>query len=122
MKHSPRQDEREKFIKELSEKMPRVIDANEGTLVILNSKAVLDTLAPVIRKAFPGKVLVQNEMGFKQLVHEHRSRIDRGHGNILMGLATVAEGLDLPGKYCYACDYHYYSVLGSNQSSRAGAR
>jgi ATP-dependent DNA helicase DinG len=100
MKHSPRQDEREKFIKELSEKMPRVIDPGEGTLVIFNSKAVLDTLAPVIRKAFPGKVLVQNEMGFKQLVHEHRARIDRGGGNILMGLATVSEGLDLPGNYC----------------------
>ena len=100
MKHSPRQDEREKFLKELSEKMPRVIERNEGTLVIFNSKSVLDTLTPIIRAAFPGQVLVQNEMGFKQLVQEHRARIDRGQGSILMGLATVAEGLDLPGNYC----------------------
>jgi ATP-dependent DNA helicase DinG len=100
MKHSPRQDEREKFLLELTEKMPRVIEADEGTLVIFNSKMVMDALTPVIRKAFPGQVLVQGEMGFRQLVQEHRSRLDRGHGNILMGLATVAEGLDLPGHYC----------------------
>lgn len=100
MKHSPRQDEREKFLNELSEKMPRVINPSEGTLVIFNSKSVLDTMTPVIRKAFPGQVLVQGDMGFRQLVHEHRMKIDKGQGSILMGLATVAEGLDLPGAYC----------------------
>ena len=31
---------------------------------------------------------------------EHCKAIDEGRGSLLVGVATMAEGLDLPGKYC----------------------
>ena len=31
---------------------------------------------------------------------QHKQRIDGGTGSILFGLASFAEGVDLPGNYC----------------------
>lgn len=100
MRHSPRQAERAGFETELLHKLPQVIDPKEGTLIICTSRKLLQLVVPVLRAKFPGRVLAQEEKSLKQLLEEHRAAIDRNEGSILIGLATVAEGLDLPGKYC----------------------
>jgi ATP-dependent DNA helicase DinG len=33
------------------------------------------------------------------LIQRHRSRVDAGEGSIIFGLASFAEGIDLPGEY-----------------------
>lgn len=100
MAHSPRQAEREQFEAELKDTLPRFIWAEEGTLVLFPSRKLMLRMLPVLKKAFPSQVLAQGDAGVKELVARHRTRIDEGHGSILCGLATMAEGLDLPGDYC----------------------
>lgn len=100
MKHSPRYEEKERFVQELTSLMPRFIDANEGTLVLFPSRSLMRQLLPSLRKTFGNAVLAQGDMGIKELISAHRARIDRKEGSILCGLATLAEGLDLPGAYC----------------------
>lgn len=100
MKHSPRQVERAKFEEELLHKLPQVINPDEGTLIICTSRKLMQILVPMLRSNFPGKVKAQDEKALKQLVDEHRADLDAGIGSILIGLATVAEGLDLPAHYC----------------------
>jgi ATP-dependent DNA helicase DinG len=100
MKYSPRQDEREKYIDELRLNMPANINASEGTLILFPSRSMMNALLPTLRTHFGSSVLAQGDLGIKELIHEHKERIDRGRGSILCGLATMAEGLDLPGAYC----------------------
>lgn len=100
MVHSPRQDEREGFIRELQQLIPTVIHPDEGTLLLFPSKQLMREALPELRRIYGDKVLSQFDLGIKPLIELHKQRIDEGEGSILCGLATLAEGLDLPGKYC----------------------
>lgn len=100
MVNSPKQKERKNFQLELLDILPRFIDEGEGTLVLFPSRYLLRLAIPVLRKHFGATVLSQEDMGIKGLISEHKQRIDNGRGSILCGLATLAEGLDLPGNYC----------------------
>ncbi|MBC8737252.1 hypothetical protein F6X40_10575 [Paraburkholderia sp. UCT31] len=100
MKNTPARGTRDEYIKELQTAMPSEINPGEGTLIVFTSKQLMNAVVPALRKKFGDRVLCQGEMGIKQLLVEHKGRIDAGGGSILAGLATVAEGLDLPGAYC----------------------
>jgi len=45
-------------------------------------------------------VLCQDDYQKSQLLKYHKQRIDQGQGSLIFGLASFAEGVDLPGKYC----------------------
>lgn len=99
--HSPKWEEREKFMAEISGLLPDLIDPDEGTLVLFPSRMMMRTLAPVLVEKFGDEqVLLQDSAGIKALVARHKERLDYGVGSVLCGLASMAEGLDLPGKYC----------------------
>ena len=44
-------------------------------------------------------ILVQDDLTKQVLLDRHRSRLDKDEGSIIFGLASFAEGIDLPGKY-----------------------
>ena len=46
------------------------------------------------------KILLQDDYSRQELLKQHRQRIDEGAVSILFGLASLAEGIDLPGHYC----------------------
>lgn len=46
------------------------------------------------------RVLCQDDYQKAQLLKYHRQRVDNGEGSLIFGLASFAEGVDLPGKYC----------------------
>ncbi len=100
MRNSPRQEEKEAFQKELVDHLPGFIDPGEGTLVLFPSRGLMNAVLPTLKKQFGSSILCQGDMGIKELVKVHRQRIEAGQGSILCGLATLAEGLDLPGKLC----------------------
>ncbi len=45
-------------------------------------------------------VLCQDDYAKSELLKYHRQRIDEDKGSIIFGLASLAEGVDLPGRYC----------------------
>jgi ATP-dependent DNA helicase DinG len=100
MQNSPRHEEKKAYTAELIASMPGFINPAEGTLVLFPSRSLMRLMLPTLRAKFGNRVLAQGDMGIKELIAEHRRRRDAGEGSILCGLATLAEGLDLPGHYC----------------------
>jgi ATP-dependent DNA helicase DinG len=101
MTFSPKPHERLHYLEELKRELAKRIDPSEGTLLILPSWSALKDVTPSLKRAFGEKrVKVQGEMPIKALIDQHKQDIDRKEGSILVGVATVAEGLDLPGAYC----------------------
>jgi ATP-dependent DNA helicase DinG len=45
-------------------------------------------------------ILIQGQLSNREMVRLHKERIDQGRTSVLMGLASFAEGVDLPGDYC----------------------
>jgi ATP-dependent DNA helicase DinG len=101
MRYTPKQGEREKFLAELHEQLPQAIDGSRATLVLFPSWTMLRALAPTLHEHFGTEhVRVQGEMPVKLLVAAHCRDVDAGHGAVLAGVASMSEGMDLPGKYC----------------------
>jgi ATP-dependent DNA helicase DinG len=101
MEYSPKPGDRQGFLRELKTKLPRSIRSNEGTLVLFPSWALLNELVPVLREFLGESVIrVQGELPLKVLIADHKRDIDEGLGGVLAGVATMSEGLDLPGSYC----------------------
>ncbi len=54
--------------------------------------------------ALPGAwqeaVLLQGTASRREILSEHRRRVDVGISSTIFGLASFAEGIDLPGSYC----------------------
>lgn len=100
MVHSPRFETRERYEHELSELLPRVIDPVEGTLVLFPSRRLMRATLPAMRAALGERVLAQGDLAIRELLREYRRRREAGEGAVLCGLATLAEGLDLPGALC----------------------
>ena len=47
-----------------------------------------------------GRVLMQGDYSKQELLRRHRAAVDAGRGSVIFGLASFAEGVDLPGDYC----------------------
>jgi len=77
-----------------------LIDLSEGTLMLFASykqmRDVFRGLAPHIAS----RVLMQGEAPRHELLKLHRRRIEAGEGSVLFGVASFAEGVDLPGAFC----------------------
>ncbi len=97
---SPRYETKLEYRAELRALLPKHIEPKEGTLILFPSATLMNETVPQLRAQYPGSVLCQRDAGIEVLVKEHKRRINAGHGSILCGLATMAEGLDLPGNYC----------------------
>lgn len=102
MRNTPKPAERREFLTELKRRLPEDLSAdNESALVLFSSWAMLKELAPVLKARLGEDVVkVQGEKGPPQLIADHKSDVDAGRPSILVGVATLAEGLDLPGAYC----------------------
>lgn len=101
MNATPKAAERKQYLAELAEKVPLYIAEGEATLLLFPSRTMLKALTPLLRARLgETNVLVQGELPIKQLLSMHVARVDAGKTSILCGLATMAEGLDLPGHYC----------------------
>jgi ATP-dependent DNA helicase DinG len=59
-------------------------------------REVYDSVALELRD----RVLLQDHFGKQELLRLHRERVDAGKGSVIFGLASFAEGIDLPGPYC----------------------
>lgn len=45
-------------------------------------------------------VFIQGNLSKQETLNKHKSRVDDGEDSVLFGLASFAEGVDLPGAYC----------------------
>ena len=80
--------------------LPKVLDKREGALMLFSSRRQMQDVLDGLAKEWREIILCQDDYQKAQLIKFHKQRIDRGDPSIIFGLASFAEGVDLPGKYC----------------------
>ena len=86
---------------EVASLLPELLAQEPSALVLFTSwrqlNEVRDTLAdPTVTQA----AQFQGERSKQAMLKRHQRRVDAGEPSYLMGLASFAEGVDLPGDYC----------------------
>ncbi|MBV1892247.1 MAG: ATP-dependent DNA helicase DinG, partial [Gammaproteobacteria bacterium] len=71
-----------------------------GVLVLFASRRQMEELVDALADELPCQLLVQGELSTGEIVSRHRATIDQGERSVIFGLASFAEGMDLPGAYC----------------------
>lgn len=92
----------EAHTKEIITLLPGLLDLpeGEGALVLFSShKQMLET-AKSLDDHLKEMLLIQSDGAKEKLLATHFERISKKQNSILFGLASFAEGLDLPGKAC----------------------
>lgn len=84
---------------ELAELLPRLIDPDEGTLLLFMSWRQLRSVLAQLPDDITSAALVQGSLPRHAMLEEHRARRDRGEGSAIFGLQSFAEGIDLEGHY-----------------------
>src|SRR5690606_33279361 len=75
------------------------VDLRRGTLVLFSSRAQLEATRDTFLQNWYDQLLCQGFLPKAEIVRRHKERIDNGDGSIIFGLASFAEGIDLPGEY-----------------------
>lgn len=95
------------FVAELISKLPEVITPGEGagqdmgTLVLFTNRATMKAARTKLLQVYGDMVIAQDFDGSAASIRSvHCERIDAGRPTILLGLKSLAEGFDLPGRYC----------------------
>lgn len=87
------------FTDALVKRLPELWVGENATLVLFTSRrqmlAVRDELAP----HHPELITTQDDMAKGEVLRLHCERVDSGRPSVLFGVASFAEGIDLPGKY-----------------------
>ncbi len=71
-----------------------------GSLVLFSSRRQMNDVATVIKDDLPDQLLIQGEFSVAEIIKRHRQAVDGGTSSVIFGLASFAEGMDLPGDYC----------------------
>lgn len=93
---SPKSDE---FEQDVHDWMSDNINLDEGTLVLFSSRVQLEAARDYFVRDWFESMLSQGYLPKAEIVRRHKERIDSGKGSVIFGLASFAEGVDLPGEY-----------------------
>lgn len=88
---------------EIVELLPKIIDTSKGTLVLFSSKKQMNEVEYELLRSdsiWKQLLLTQGQRNKQVIINDHKKQIDQGNGSVILGLASFAEGIDLPGKYC----------------------
>jgi len=80
--------------------LPQLLQDDQAALLLFSSRRQMQDVLQGLDTEWYERVLCQDDYQKAQLLKLHRERIDAGQRSIICGLASFAEGIDLPGKYC----------------------
>lgn len=80
--------------------LPQILDPGEGSLVLFSSRRQMLDVYHGVTGALGDRLLMQGDYSKQEILRRHRASIDAGEGSVIFGLASFAEGVDLPGDYC----------------------
>jgi len=84
----------------LVDHLPALLDEKEGSLVLFSSRRQMQDVYDEMPDYLRDLILIQGDSSKQEMLVQHKQKIDAGKGSILFGLASFAEGVDLPGDYC----------------------
>ena len=80
--------------------LPSLLDHSEGCLVLFSSRRQMLDVYHGISPELGELLLLQGDYSKQEILRRHRLAVDDGRGSVILGLASFAEGVDLPGDYC----------------------
>ncbi|WP_444885881.1 ATP-dependent DNA helicase DinG [Microbulbifer sp. PSTR4-B] len=80
--------------------LPELLKDSGGSLVLFSSRRQMETVYEALPGTWRNRILMQGQQSRQHLLDSHREIVDGGGSSVLFGLASFAEGLDLPGDYC----------------------
>lgn len=80
--------------------LPQLLQTPVAALMLFSSRRQMQDVLMELPDELAGMVLCQDDYQKAQLLKFHKQRIDKGEDSLIFGLASFAEGVDLPGKYC----------------------
>ncbi len=80
--------------------LPRLVEGARGTLVLFSSRRQMQDVFDGLDREWRRWVLIQGNLSKQETLNKHKARVDDGETSVLFGLASFAEGVDLPGAYC----------------------
>jgi ATP-dependent DNA helicase DinG len=84
----------------LVEILPQILAPQDGSLVLFSSRRQMQDVYQGLGGEFAARILMQGDCSKQEILRRHKAQIDGGEGSIIFGLASFAEGVDLPGDYC----------------------
>ena len=85
---------------EIASLIPQLLQDEPGSLVLFTSWRQMLRTFDELEVGFRERVLMQGEQSKAEMLSQHRAAVDEGAPSCLFGLASFAEGVDLPGDYC----------------------
>ena len=82
------------------ELLSQLLDKRHGSLVLFSSYKQMHDVYNRLTKSWQALVLMQGDHSKQTMLAKHKKRIDANQCSVLFGLASFAEGVDLPGSYC----------------------
>lgn len=76
------------------------IHSSEGTLFLFSSYRQMSDVYAELNPTLQDIALLQGQLPKSLLIQRHKDAIDAGRGSLLMGVDSMGEGIDLPGKFC----------------------
>ncbi len=80
--------------------LPDLIADKTGNLVLFSSRRQLTEVAENVPYYIQDHLLIQGDYNIQTLLEKHKEKIKNNETSIIMGLASFAEGIDLPGELC----------------------
>ncbi len=89
------------FADELVKRLPDLWAGEKATLVLFTSRRQMQQVRDALAPDYPDLIITQDDMAKGEVLRQHCSRVDEGRPSVLFGVASFAEGIDLPGKYLH---------------------
>lgn len=80
--------------------LPALVGGARGALVLFASRRQMQDVFDGVDRDWRRRVLIQGNLSKQETLLRHKARVDEGEPSVLFGLASFAEGVDLPGAYC----------------------
>jgi ATP-dependent DNA helicase DinG len=84
----------------ITDNLADMVEKKAGTLVLFSSRRQMDEVFDRLDTDLQKICLVQGKYSNREMVRLHKERVCQGKTSVLIGLASFAEGVDLPGDYC----------------------
>lgn len=82
------------------DQLPGILKSSEGSLVLFSSRRQMQEVYQGLSGRLGSDILMQGDYSKQEILRRHRAAVDEGNGSVIFGLASFAEGVDLPGDYC----------------------
>ena len=90
---------REEHSQSIAALIEKDLPKEKCNIVLFSSRAQMNDVYKLLSKDWQQIITLQDDLPKSALIKHHKDRLEEGGGSTLFGLASLAEGVDLPGNY-----------------------